>query len=1136
MNKPNTDKMELLNPQNIEESAELLSAIERDFGAATEGLHDGIETSEDGLSRRRWMQLMGASLALGGTVGCRYEEEQIAPFAFRPANRVPGIPQKFASVIEFDGVAEPVLATCYDGRPIKLDGNPDHPMSGGGGSSAFTQARILELYDPDRLRGPIVNGAEAGRDAVIDYGNFLSGDSLSGVAVLAESNSSPSLARLRKAFEDKGGKWFTFSPISRDNTLAGSKMAFGKPHRSHLKLDKAKVIVSLDADPLGMDQGHLANTRSFTNGRNADHGHMNRLYAIESQYTITGASADHRMSLQSGKIGAFAAALVDAVSKATPGAPVDKSLPYREKLFAAMVQDLVDHKGESLVVVGERQPAEIHALIHTLNSQLGNLGETILLTEETEQPSSIDSIKAFADAAKDMKAVVIIGGNPVYSAPRELKMGETINGIANSIHLTVNKNETSSVCKVVSDVAHDLEAWTDGIAYDGSVCVGQPLISPLFGAPSVLEALSAMMGEEKSGLDIVKETVGAEGFDKAVHDGFVTSEPNVASPSLQEVAMPESTDWNSEWDGTLEIVFAPSNSIYDGRFANNAWLQELPDFFTKITWDNAALVSPKTAAKLKLKEQKLVTIKVNGSEIRMPVHIQPGQADGSVGVAIGYGRTEAGRVGGNLQAGINRYAWAADKVGADVGDLRSADAWLMNNEVTLTPSSSGYKLAITQEPWEIDKTGRDEIQARMFRNYNKTESDRSALIREGTFESYKEFMAHQDDHDHDHASAKPSKPKMNNAVSDGSLPVINNVGFIEPFTDGEKEDDHAHEEGDDHGHDDHGHGDHHWPEAFHLHHENFDITPGSRETYRADKTQTDKYGNTIKNRWGMSIDLNKCTGCSSCVIACQAENNIPIVGKSQVWRGREMHWLRIDRYYGDNLYNEEAAENDDKQIVHQPVTCHHCENAPCETVCPVAATVHSSEGLNDMVYNRCIGTRYCGNNCPYKVRRFNYFNYSDAVTLVKYPGADKLPKGDLAMQGLMMNPEVTVRSRGVMEKCTYCTQRISNTKIKAKVEKREIGPNEIKVACQEACAADAIQFGDLVNKESNVAKAHANKRSYVMLEELNNHPRTRYLARVRNPHPALVDWDDRNSVRGGRANHDDVAHDDHDHSEAEAAH
>jgi len=406
---------------------------------------------------------------------------------------------------------------------------------------------------------------------------------------------------------------------------------------------------------------------------------------------------------------------------------------------------------------------------------------------------------------------------------------------------------------------------------------------------------------------------------------------------------------------------------------------------------------------------------------------------------------------------------------------------------------------MVQEPWDIDEAGRSEIQARMFRDKNKTESDRSSLIREGTFASYQEFLAEHghggdhshDDHDHPpngHSSAMPSSR---------SLPIITPVSYV-PNEESKNESDGSQK----HDENVHGHEEHHWPAAFHMHHKPFDITPGARMDYTA-------------NLWGMSIDLNKCTGCNACVIACQSENNIPIVGKDQVIRGREMHWLRMDRYFGSNLYNDEAAESDDKQIVHQPVACQHCENAPCETVCPVAATVHSREGLNDMVYNRCIGTRYCGNNCPYKVRRFNYLNYADAKTFLKYPGADKLSSADRNVQNLLMNPEVTIRSRGVMEKCSYCVQRIQNGKIKAKADgNREIGPNEITTACQDACPTRAIQFGDLSNEKSEVRKAHDNVRSYTMLEELNNYPRTKYLARVRNPHPALVDRDDRNSIRG----------------------
>ena len=415
-----------------------------------------------------------------------------------------------------------------------------------------------------------------------------------------------------------------------------------------------------------------------------------------------------------------------------------------------------------------------------------------------------------------------------------------------------------------------------------------------------------------------------------------------------------------------------------------------------------------------------------------------------------------------------------------------------------------------QEPWTIDEKGRGEIQNRMFLNKDKTESDRSRLIREGSFESYQEFLAKhpigEHGHDHDHQEGHEAEKKEHGAVlpRSTSLPIVTNVSF-DPHAavpTGKAPEDDVHTESHD---DEHHHEEHHWPEAFHMHHELFDLTKGSRETYTAQNP-------AHENVWGMSIDLTKCIGCNSCVTSCQAENNVPVVGRAEVWRGREMHWIRIDRYYGNNLYNKEAAESDDEVIVHQPVACHHCENAPCETVCPVAATVHSTEGLNDMVYNRCIGTRYCGNNCPYKVRRFNFFNYSDAKTFLKYPGADKLSHGDRNLQNLMMNPEVSIRSRGVMEKCSYCVQRIQNTKIQAKAEgNRKIGPDEIRTACQDACPTQAIEFGDLNNKQSKVAKAHANPRSYAMLEELNNRPRTKYLARVANPHPALVDHDDRDS-------------------------
>ena len=1075
--------------EQLVDTPEAQAAIEEQFAAATTDLNDG-------LSRRRWLQIMGASLALGSAAGCRFQEEKIAPYVFRPHNRIPGETVKYATMVDMNGVAHSLLATSFDGRPIKLDGNTDHP-SCLGGSDVYTQGRILNLYDPDRLRNPKVREGESYKESTWEQfaeaaRGLLNKSSLKGVAFLSEPNSSPTLAAMRADIEKKGGKWFEFTSVSDDNTRAGTKVAFGKVLRAHHHFDKAKVIVTLDCDFLGVHPAFAINNRRFTEGRDVDHEHMNRMYCIETQFTQTGGASDHRMSLPTSKIASFAAALDDAISNASPEGHLDDSLPYREKLLAAMAQDLVKHKGEGIILAGESQPPEVHALVHLMNQTLGNNGETITFTEQGSDIQSLDSIKSLCDeiSAGSVETLVIVGGNPVYGAPADSGFDEKLSSVKNSIHLSLYQNETSLRCSWVYNLAHPLESWSDGLAYDGSWCIAQPLIRPLFGGKSQLETLASLMSDEDAdGLELVKATAkdnlsgdAEEEWAKAVHLGFVQgSEAKAVTPTpSSSIEVPDNDGaWKNKWEsGKVELTFVPSRAVYDGRFANNAWLQELPDFITKVTWDNAALVNEKTAATLGLKPDQLCRLKVDGKEISMPVCVTPGTAAGSIVVQLGYGRTACGRVGGNERQGV-------DTVGHNVAPVRSARRWWSAPEAEAINSATRYRLAMTQEPWLIDKTGRDEIQDRMFVD---DKGNRSRLIREGTWKSYEAFRQHHAHDDHDHASVAPKKDAT-------ALPVITNVGFT-TVTEKEGEDDHGH-----------GHGKPQWPEGFGIHHENKDLTPGVRQRY----TQEDP---TITNVWGMGIDLNKCSGCNACVIACQAENNIPVVGKWQVDRGREMQWMRIDRYFGDNLYNKEAAEHDDKQITHQPVTCHHCENAPCETVCPVAATTHSSEGLNDMVYNRCIGTRYCGNNCPYKVRRFNFLNYSDAVTFIKYPG--DMGKSDLAphvqtseedkqLQNLMMNPEVTVRSRGVMEKCTYCVQRIQNTKIKAKAQRREIGPNEITVACQDACPCQAITFGDLHNDKSDVAKAHASPRAYVMLEELNNWPRTQYLARVRNPHPDLVD-------------------------------
>ncbi len=1118
--------------QAIEDAAQSAAAqqvVDAEFASAVEGLNDGV-------SRRRWLQLMGASMALGAAAGCRYQTSQIVPFSFRPQNRVPGVPVKYRTTIDFAGVARPLEVVSYDGRPIKIDGNPDHADSGGA-TDAYTQARILELYDPDRLRMPQKNSAGVFADS--DWETFigqlrggLQGTDLSRVAVLAEPTSSPSLLRVKQEIESRGGHWFTYSPINDDSSRDGSTLAFAKKLRTHYHLDQAKIIVSLDADLLQLDPAALRNSRQFAQGRDADHGKMSRMYVVESQYTITGSSADHRISLPASKIGSFLNSLAAEINSRQPGEMVDSSLPYRKKVLASIAQDLVDNQGHAVIAVGENQPAEVQAIAHKLNAQLKNHGATITFTEfaNADRPSALESIKNVAAWLQSDKidTLVILGGNPVFNAPADVDFAAALAKAKSSFHLSFYRNETSLLCDWIYNSAHALEAWGDGRSHNGSWCIAQPLVAPLFDSRSDVEVLASAMGDaDVAGSEYVKQTAALAGvvgesddsWNIAVHDGFIKNSASAAvSPTLLDVQIPAADEaWLANWKSgsPLEMTFIPSLSLYDGRFANSGWLQELPDFITKITWDNAALVNPETAKALGLKQDFMYTFSVGGKELRLPVHIQPGQPAGSISVAVGYGRTAAGRVGGDQLQGI-------PSVGQNVYPVRTSSQWYWAGDCQVNASTkSAYPLSVIQENWEIDKTGRDEVQRRMFRD--RADGTGSALIREGTFASYQEYLTAHPPATDDHATPSANDHSMNMPSQNGvlvSLPIIN-VAFS-PETAAGRDDksttgnavatsgaqaDQGHDE---HGHEDHGHGAAHapqWPEGFHLHHENFDLTPGVRDEYTQDNVD-------LRNVWGMSIDLNKCTGCNACVVACQAENNIPVVGKSQVKVGREMHWIRLDRYFGDNLYNKEAAESDDKQIVHQPVTCHHCENAPCETVCPVAATVHSTEGLNDMVYNRCIGTRYCGNNCPYKVRRFNYFNYSDAVTFLKYPNADKLSAGDRALQNMMMNPEVTIRSRGVMEKCTYCVQRIQNTKIQAKVEgNRPIGANEVQTACQQACPTQAIIFGDLNHPESNVHAARKNYRKYYLLDDLNNRPRTFYLARVRNPHPSLVDWDDRGSSK-----------------------
>ncbi len=1063
------------------ETPEANQVIDHDFGAA-------VPPSNDGFSRRRWLQVMGASMAFGAVSGCRNPNEKITPFAFRPQGRIPGVPDKYSTMMEFGGMALPLVALSYDGRPIKLDGNPDHPDSGGG-SNVYTQASILSLYDPDRCRETTLT--KEGVVSTKDWDEAIAAlkplMAQKGVAVLAEPSSSPSRRRLKKALleANKETRWFEFTSVTSDNSRAGSKMAFGSVHQPFYKLADAEIIVCIDADPLGVDTAGVPLARGFSQSRDVDHGRMSRLYCVESDFSTTGGAADHRVALRFGQIGNFLAALEEALKKG-PG-EVDASLPNdNQKVLAAMASDLWQNKGAGVVMVGDTQPPEVHARAFRINSMLNNIGSTvqILKVEEPDEKPCVEQLKDLTQAIAEGKVetLLILGGNPVFYAPSDLKLDDAIKQVKNTAQLSVYRNETSRVCTWHLNAAHPLASWGDARSYDGSICISQPLIAPLFQGRSQIELLAELLGDSghhdhehegeegnqhvpdpedvSVGLAVVKETLGPflkgdnpeSSWHDSVKNGFIAgSAIKPANPNLVEMNLTRSgEDWQTEWtSGEPELIFRPSKQIHDGRYANNGWLQEVPEFITKLTWDNAALVNPFTARELGLSQGKIANFKVDENQISLPVYVLPGLANGTICTWLGYGRTAAGRVAGDADVMV-------DSVGTDIRPLRTSGNWWSVPTVVTDPTSTSYLLATTQDHFQIDNLGRDEINKRVP----------SHLIRSGTWENYQAFQKKQAGEEHasdDHAADDHT-------------------------ADAHAAEDHAAEEH----HDSHGHGHaKHWPEGHHLHFENFDLT---RAGWLDEK---------VSHKWGMSIDLTKCTGCNACVISCQAENNIPVVGKEQVSKGREMSWLRLDRYF---ITEQGDRDGKNPTVASQPISCQQCEKAPCETVCPVAATVHSDEGLNDMVYNRCIGTRYCGNNCPFKVRRFNYFNYTDAQTFLKIPGADRLKKADLQLQGMVMNPEVTVRSRGVMEKCTYCVQKIQAAKIKAKTEgNRKLRPNEIKTACQDACGSDAIAFGDLLNEKSDVYKQHHNPRAYAMLEELNIYPRTKYLARVVNPHPAFVE-------------------------------
>ncbi len=961
--------------QSLEELADSPSfkaLVQREFPAqASEWL--------DPKGRRGFLKLMGASMALAGATACtRQPDELLVPYVRQPEEVVPGRPLFFATAMSLGGISTGLLAESHTGRPTKLEGNPEHPSSLGA-TDLLAQASILTMYDPDRSRAITYLGEvrpwasfTAAMQTVLAEMKAIGG---AGLHFLSETTTSPTLAAQFAGVlaAIPGAKWHQYEPVSPDGVHQGGQLAFGAPVHVHYKLDQAQAIVALDADLFGAGTpGNVRYARDFASGRRVRRAkaEMNRLYVAEPTPTPTGSVADHRQPLKASQVDAVARAILAGVQG---GAPVSLASKELDGFVGAAVKDLLAARGKSVVAVGSRQPGAVHAVAHAINHALGNIGATVIVTDPftPDGSSQIDGLKALVQDlnAGAVRLLVILGGNPVFNAPADLKFAEALRKATTRVHVGLFDDETAAQCHWHVNSTHFLEEWSDGRAHDGTASIVQPLIAPLYRGKSFHEVVAVFSDRpERNGYDLVREywqgqpVFAGQTFEKAwrkiVHDGVI---PGSAPPS-KAVGAPAVPTATAAVSGAYEVSFAPDPTIYDGRFANNGWLQELPKPLTKLTWDNAVVMSPATAQKLGVGNGDYVSVTVAGRSVSGPTFIQPGHVAGAVSVYYGYGRTRAGRVGTGV--GYDGYA------------IRASDALsFAGGEVRRTGDT--MLLASTQ--------GHHSMEGR-------------AIVRTGSLARYRhepEFAQHM-------VHTPPPEMSMYAEYKD--------AGYS----------------------------------------------------------------------WGMAIDQTVCTGCTACVAACVAENNIPVIGKDQVLRGREMHWIRIDRYF--------EGDPESPAIYHQPMLCQQCENAPCEVVCPVAATVHSSEGLNDMVYNRCVGTRYCSNNCPYKVRRFNFLLYQD---------------WDTPSIKLQRNPDVTVRSRGVMEKCTYCVQRINEARQDAKVAGRKVRDGDIRTACQQSCPTDAIVFGDINDPDSRVSQLKAEAHNYGLLADLGTRPRTTYLAAIKNPNPEL---------------------------------
>ncbi|HUP02956.1 MAG TPA: TAT-variant-translocated molybdopterin oxidoreductase [Bryobacteraceae bacterium] len=977
--------------EDLAATPEFQELMEREFPRQSIGWSEDEDPVK---GRRNFLKLMSASLALAGLSACtRQPTEFITPYIRQPEDLIPGRPLFYATSTTLNGVATGVLAESHEGRPTKIEGNPEHAASLGA-CSAFSQASVLGLYDPDRMT--TVNYAGETRSWGMFFGALREALTAqkskngAGIRILTETITSPTMAdqfkRIRQMYP--GLKWHQWEPAGPHGARAGAQMAFGQPVNTYYDFSAANVIVSLDSDFLASGPASLRYARQFAAKRRVrgDKTEMNRLYVVEPMPTPTGSKADHRLALRAADIEVFAGALSTAIGVGKGPRSGDNNDVY--KWLDPIGKDLASNKGASLIIAGECQPPSVHAFAHAMNAALGNVGKTVFYTDPIEA-EPVDQLASLLDLVKDLDAgqvdlLLILGGNPAYNAPVELGLRDRFAKARVAAHLSLYDNETSRACQWRLPEAHFLEAWGDARGFDGSVALQQPLIQPLYGGKAASEVLQMLTDHpEMASRDIVRaywagQHSGADfetWWRRSLHDGFIANSAlPVKTPALHGesiVAPARAPKLNG-----LEVIFRPDPAVYDGRFANNGWLQEFPRPITKITWDNAAILSPATAHQLGLDSAnrpsgvnivgKMLELTYQGRTLRAPAWIQPGHADGAITLHLGYGRTRAGRSGTGI--GFNAFG------------LRTGQAMWHDTGLQAKALSDSYEFATPSIDHTLDP--------------------RRHIFRAADIEDYRK------DPNFAHEGTEDPPPGLT------IYPEWKYPGYA----------------------------------------------------------------------WGMAIDLTACMGCGACVVACQAENNIAVVGKDQVRRGRSMQWLRVDSYYSGDPANP--------GIVNQPVPCMQCENAPCELVCPVQATNHSSEGLNDMVYNRCVGTRYCSNNCPYKVRRFNFYLFSDYET----PSLK-----------LLNNPDVTVRSRGVMEKCTYCVQRINAAKIDSEKEGRKVRDGEIQTACQATCPTEAIIFGNVNDPESRVSKMKAEKLNYGMLAELNTRPRTTYLAELRNPNSGIED-------------------------------